>query len=418
MVLGASQRDRRAPRTRTAAACLFVAAALLLPSSAAAQETRAEEIEKKQAEKAANAKPYEPNKFEAIMNRLEENFASPPSGFYPAIGSVYSGGGFTLGLGYRQFYARQAVFDITGFYSVKNYKKIEISTRTPWHMRGPFTVNLRAGWLDAPQIGYYGIGMDTDSDDRANYRLKQGYGGVNVGLRPTGWLRFEADVQYEDIKSEEGRGSAPSIETIYDESTAPGLFQPGAPGQFSNPTFIHSEATAAIDWRPSAGYARKGGYYGVTFVDYTDLDDVFSFQRVDGELIQHLPILRENWVISLRGRVQSTLNDDDVVPYFLLPQLGSGRTLRAYSTGRFRDRHSILTSVELRWIPNRTGLDMAIFYDAGKVTPRREDLDLNDLESNWGVGARFHGPAATVLRLEVAKGRDGFHLVIATSAAF
>ena len=60
-------------------------------------------------------------------------------------------------------------------------------------------------------------------------------------------------------------GSAPSIETIYDESTAPGLFQPGAPGQFSNPTFIHSEATAAIDWRPSAGYARKGGYYGVPY---------------------------------------------------------------------------------------------------------------------------------------------------------
>jgi hypothetical protein len=418
MLLGASQPIRRAPWTRRLAACLFVAGTLTLPASAAAQETRAGEIEKKQAEKAATAKPYEPNKFEAIMNRIEENFASPPSGFYPAFGSVYPGGGFTLGLGYRQFYARQAVFDITGFYSIKNYKKIEVATRTPWHLQGPFTFGLRAGWLDAPQIGYYGLGMETVPDDRANYRLKQGYGGFNLTFRPAGWTRLEADVVYEDIKSEEGRGSAPSIETIYDEGTAPGLFQPGAPGQFANPTFIHSEATAAIDWRPSAGYARRGGYYGVTFVDYKDLDDVFSFQRVDGEIVQHLPILRENWVISLRGRVQSTLDDDDLVPYFLLPQLGSGRTLRAYSTGRFRDRHSILTSAELRWIPNRLGLDMAIFYDAGKVTARRADLDLNDLESNWGIGARFHGPRTTVLRLEAAKGKDGWHLVIATSAAF
>jgi hypothetical protein len=417
MLLGFSKRTRPAPREGRMAACLLVAG-FCLPAAAAAQETRAEEIEKKQAEKAANLKPYEPSKFESIMNKLEESFASPPSGFYPALGSVYSGGGFTLGLGYRQFYARQAVFDITGFYSIKNYKKVEIATRTPWHMRGPVTFGLRAGWLDAPQIGYYGLGMDTTPDDRANYRLKQGYGGVNVGLRPTGWLRFEADVVYEDVKSEEGRGSAPSIETVYDESTAPGLFQPGAPGQFANPTFIHSEGTAAIDWRPSPAYARRGGYYGVTFSDYKDLDDVFSFQRVDGELIQHLPILRENWVLSFRGRVQSTLDDDDLVPYFLLPQLGSGRTLRAYSTGRFRDRHSILTSVELRWIPNRIGLEMAVFYDAGKVTPRREDLDFNDLESNWGIGARFHGPAATVLRLEGAKGKDGWHLVIATSAAF
>ena len=418
MLLGVSKRDGRASRVGRIAACLFVAAALAWPASSAAQETRTEEIEKKQAEKAATAKPYEPNKFEAIMNRLEENFASPPSGFFPAFGSVYPGGGFTLGAGYRQFYARQAVFDITGFYSLKNYKKIEIGTRTPWHLRGPWAVGLRAGWLDAPQIGYYGIGMDSTSDDRANYRIKQGYAGANALFRPGGWTRFEADVAYEDYKTEEGRGSAPSIETVYDETTAPGLFQPGAPGQFSNPTYIRSEATAAIDWRPSAGYARKGGYYGVTLVDYKDLDDEFSFRRVDGEIIQHLPILRENWVISVRGRVQSTLDDDDLVPYFLLPQLGSGRTLRAYSTGRFRDRHSILTSAELRWIPNRLGLDMALFYDAGKVTPRREDLDFNGLESNWGIGARFHGPSTTVLRLEAARGKDGWHLVIATSAAF
>jgi outer membrane protein assembly factor BamA len=139
---------------------------------------------------------------------------------------------------------------------------------------------------------------------------------------------------------------------------------------------------------------------------------------MDGEIIQHLPILRENWVISLRGRVQSVLDDDDLVPYFLLPQLGSGRTLRGYETGRFRDRHSLLTSAEFRFIPNRTGLDIALFYDAGKVTARRQDLDFNSLKSDWGVGARFHGTTTTVLRIEAARGTDGWRLVVATSNAF
>jgi outer membrane translocation and assembly module TamA len=61
---------------------------------------------------------------------------------------------------------------------------------------------------------------------------------------------------------------------------------------------------------------------------------------------------------------------------------------------------------------------MAFFYDAGKVTSRREDLDFRDLASDWGIGARFHTPSATVLRLEGARGSDGWRLVISTSAAF
>ena len=39
--------------------------------------------------------------------------------------------------------------------------------------------------------------------------------------------------------------------------------------------------------------------------------------------------------------------------------------------------------------------DTAIFYDAGKVTARRSDLDLEGLKSDYGIGFRIHGPAAT-----------------------
>jgi outer membrane protein assembly factor BamA len=191
-----------------------------------------------------------------------------------------------------------------------------------------------------------------------------------------------------------------------------------APGLFATPAYLRTEASAAIDWRTSPGYSRKGGIYGVTFADYADRRDTYSFRRIDGELIQHLPLLRENWVISLRGRVQTTLDDADLVPFFLLPQLGSGTTLRGYETGRFRDRHSILTSAEFRWIPSRLALDMALFYDAGKVTSRRADLDFEGLQSNYGIGARFHGPTTTVLRIEAAHGSEGWRLVFATSAPF
>jgi hypothetical protein len=280
----------------------------------------------------------------------------------------------------------------------------------PWHPNGPWTFGVKGGWLDAPQIGFYGIGMIDDAP-RANFGLSKGYVTATAGLRPSRWVRLHGEVSYDDFKTEGGSGQAPSIETLYSDASAPGLL--------SDPAFIRTEATAAIDWRLSPNYTRRGGFYGVTLATYTDRDDRFSFRRVDGELIQHIPLVRENWVISLRGRVQTILDDDDVVPYFLLPELGSGRTLRAYSTGRFRDRHSLLTSAELRWIPNRTGLDMAIFYDAGKVASRREDLDFNGLKASAGASA--HDSTDRPPRHSESswrKGRNGWHLVLSSSAAF
>ncbi len=382
----------------------------ILPGAAVAQDTRAGEITKKQEEKAAASQPYQPSRYEKFMTGLESSFVSPPSGFFPFFGSVYSGGGFTLGAGYRHFYAREAVWDVKGLYSIKNYKLIEVGTRTPWNNNGRWMVGIRGGWRDAPQIGYYGIGQDSSLDDRANFRIKQTYLIGEAAVRPKRWTRLEGEVAYDDYKNEEGQGRAPSIETAYDAASAPGLFQ--------NIKYIRSQGTAAIDWRSSPGYSRTGGYYGVVVNDYADRDKTYSFRRLDGEVIQHLPILRENWVLSFRGRVQSTLDDDDNVPYYLLPSLGSGSTLRGYSTGRFRNRHALLTSAEFRWIPSRLALDMAIFYDAGKVAARRSDLDFNDMKSNWGIGVRFHGPTSTPIRLEMARGSDGWHLVISSSAAF
>jgi hypothetical protein len=389
---------------------LLTIALTLFPRGAAAQDTRAGEIAQKQAEKAAKAEPYKPTGIEKFMQRLEDSYVSPPSGFYPTLGSVYPGGGLTLGVGYRQFFAREAVFDLNGLYSIKNYKQVEVGARVPWNRRGRVFVGGRGGWLDATQVGFYGIGPDSESGDRGNFRLQETYAIGTLLLKPSRWTRLEGEVGVEGYTNEGGSGRAPSIETIYNGATAPGLFL--------DTNYIHSKGTAAIDWRFSPGYTRTGGYYGVTFHDYADRDKTFSFRRLDGEVIQHLPIMRETWVLSFRGRMQSTLGDDDNVPYYMLPYLGSGNTLRGYPTGRFRDRHALLTSAEFRWVPSRLALDMAIFYDAGKVANRREDLDFNDLETDWGIGIRFHGPAATPLRLEGARGTEGWRLVISSSAAF
>ena len=242
----------------------------------------------------------------------------------------------------------------------------ELGTTSPGHIAGRLDLAARAGWRDATQVGYYGLGMATSPDDRANYRFQEPYAEGSATFRPLWWMPIGGLLSYERYHLKSGKGSDPSIETRYTASTAPGLGD--------SPAFIHATVLAGIDTRPSALYTRRGGYYGIAFHRFADLDQTYTFNRMDAELIQHLPILRETWVLSFRARMETTIGDDSVVPYFLLPPAGGGRTLRAYSSWRFRDRHALLANIEWRWIPSRLALDMAVFCDTGAVTPRRADL--------------------------------------------
>jgi hypothetical protein len=379
------------------------------PDSQDGGQTRFAAIAADQARKAAELTPYVPSAGERWTKAVHHEFLTDPSGLYPYFASVYSGGGFTLGAGYRQFYGDRTHWDMKGLYSLKNYKLFELSTDSWSHSGGQFDVHARVGWRDATQVAYYGLGMTTPSDN-AQFRLKQTYVGGDMQIRPGGFGVIGLGLTYDDYSLESGAGSKPSIEEIFTPDTAPGLGD--------SPKYVHASFSGGIDWRRSPGYARRGGLYQMTYHNYHDVDATYSFDRIDGEIVQHLPILRETWVVSLHGLVQTTLDDEHVVPYFLMPSLGSGSTLRAYPSGRYRDRHSLLMSGELRWIPNRAALDMAVFYDLGKVASHWGGLSLNGLKSDVGIGVRFHGPLTTPLRIELAAGREGLNLVFSGSAAF
>src|SRR5262245_26230169 len=136
-------------RTIRCGACV---ALVLLAQAAAAQETREAEIAAEQAKKAAELKPYEPGAAERWVTAVRREFLTEPSGFYPYFASVYSGGGFTLGAGYRQFYGDRTHWDIKGLYSLKSYKFIEFSTDSWGHAKGRVDLHGRVGWRDATQV--------------------------------------------------------------------------------------------------------------------------------------------------------------------------------------------------------------------------------------------------------------------------
>src|SRR3954470_6644235 len=141
---------------------------------AAAQESRAAIIAAQQAEKAANLTPYVPGAAERTIVTLKRELLLDPNGLYPLFASVYSGGGFTLGAGYRRYYGDRTHADLKGMYSIKGYKLFEVSTDSWGHAQRRLDLHARAGWRDATQVAFHGVGMDTPADS-SNYRMQQAY---------------------------------------------------------------------------------------------------------------------------------------------------------------------------------------------------------------------------------------------------
>jgi hypothetical protein len=362
---------------------------------------------------AQDARPYEATAPQRQLPTLEAG----GTGFFPFLDSVYDGGGLTLGAGYRRFFAPRAEWDIKGLYSLRHYKFFEVSTTSAGHEGGRLIVRGRVGWRDATEVGFYGVGMAPLEDARANFRLQQAYAGGSVIWRATDRVAAGGAVDFEDFTMRPGLGDVPPIETLYSPLTAPGLG--------TSPAYVHSILTGAYDTRDRPGVATRGGYYGASLHSYVGAADADSFSRLDVQTLHHVPI-RDRWIVSARARLQTTLGGGGAVPYFLLPSVGSGGSLRASPPARFRGLHAVLGTLEGRWLYREwtidflrspVGLELATFYDLGQVAFDRSHL-FDDLEDDLGIGVRVHWRNTTPVRVDLAKGSEGWRVVFSGSAPF
>jgi hypothetical protein len=373
--------------------------------------TREAAIQQAQAEKVPTLHPYVPSTGEKVMAKAEVILAGGAVKWHPFFGSAYSGSGFAIGPGYAFPVSPYNFLDVRGSYSRLGYKRAEAEFTAPrlFHRRG--SLSILGGWREATQVAFYGLGPDSTKDHRLNYDFQQPYASALLEVQPARrYLLLRGGVEVTEWKQRRGEGLFPSVETVFTPATLPGL---GA-----TVDYVHSQGTVGFDWRTAPGYSRRGGFYGVTFHDYNDRDKAFGFQQMDYEAVQHLPILREAWVLSFHALARTTsTKSNQQIPFFMLPRLGSGETLRGFNSFRFRDRNSLLLQGEWRIMVNRY-MDLALFYDTGKVAAHTSDLDLNGLKNDYGIGFRLHTPFNTPFRFEVARSNEGTRLVFGTSAAF
>jgi len=193
------------------------------------------------------------------------------------------------------------------------------------------------------------------------------------------------------------------------------VFSPSdAPGVLVQPDFYRYTATIDVNTRNPRGNPRRGGQYTLRYQRYDDTGrDLFSFDRVDIDLQQYVPLVRDRRVLALRARAIMTDPDSGAeVPFYFQPTLGGPDDLRGFRHFRFRDRNTLLFQAEYRW-EIFTAVDGALFYDIGKVAPRRQDFHLSEFERDFGIGFRFGTANGVFLRIEGAFGSAaGAHFIL------
>jgi hypothetical protein len=396
---------------RAAALALTIALGWAPPAAGQDADTRGEQLRRERETKAQTLTPYRPNFLERTLialenDRLLERVLNPAEGLYPKLGTVTPGSGFSLGPAYRRpgLLGGHADFSAFASGSSRKYWMLDARLALPRLFDGAAFAQAAVQRYDFPSEDFFGLGPASLRTDHVTYGFRSTVVGATTGVRPAAWLSLGGGVEYLTPRVDAGEDDR-SIEQLFDAATAPGL-----DGQ---PDFVRGVAFVEVNSRMPRGNPRRGGRYALSIARYDDRGSGrYSFRRIDADVQQYISLLRERRVLALHGRL--SLSDPAgglEVPFYFQPTLGGPDDLRGFRRFRFRDRHALLLQAEYRW-EIFTAVDGAIFYDAGTVASRREDLRLDGLESDYGIGFRFGTANGVFLRVEGAFGsRGGKHFV-------
>jgi opacity protein-like surface antigen len=392
----------------------LAAAQTSTPSDAPA--TRAGALEAQRAARQQSLSPDPQHWLERTLFFVEEKRVlerlNPPEGFYPNLGGLTVGSGFGFGVGYRQRPARGRVLvDTSAAWTPKDYKTAQAQVAVQPRAGRP--VELRAGtvWYDFTQEDFFGLGQATSRVDRVSYRLEGLDTFAQLQARKAGWLVVRGRLGLHRMTVGSGTDPRfPSVEETFTDVSAPGV--EGAS------TLAYAQTSVGVDTRDEPNNTRGGGLYNLSFGAYRDRDGRFDFNRVDLRAMHVIPIFDKKRGIALHAMAsRSDPVGSSRVPFYLMPTVGGANSIRGFREYRFRDAAAVNLNAEYRW-EAFSGLDLALFFDAGDVGPTWRSLVGAKLRTSWGGGFRFNTNRRVFLRLDVADGREGRRLLINMGPVF
>jgi hypothetical protein len=296
-------------------------------------------------------------------------------------------------------------------------------------------------------LNYFGSGQDTLESGHTVYGEKQTLTGASVtyplgtrALRPLqAALLAGATGRFIDIRPGSSQ-AVPSIEQVYDESTAPGLHQ--------QPTFI--EFREGLRLTPSVAGGRLYLNYLFSAQQFTTTRDTQSAFRRWGVDLQHeIPLYRAarssgprefngpnecaqavgssgcppvQWSRNREGSIglrlllnASTTTGANQVPFYLQPTLGGSdinneSLLSSYRDYRFRAPNLLALQEHVEhvlWGP----IGAFFLAEQGKVTSTPGELDFSHLATSMRVGVTLRAGGFPMVNLSFSWGSEGHHVI-------
>lgn len=390
-----------------------LACSSLLPAEDA---TRTEQILAERSEKQKSLSAEEPTKLENRLNWIKDSgftdrLSEGYHGWRVKVGGLAPGGGFAVGPEFSRegLFGGKMDFRAGAQSSARGYQKADLHISVPKLVHKRVAVDFYAVHHNYPSLNYYGSGPDSNREGRSDFRLEDTAADVTLTFRISDRLHAGGSTGY--VWNNVGPGTDAryvSSDQIY---SSPGISQQA--------NFARTGGFVQYDYRDLAGGPRSGGNYVVQFHRFSDQTfGIDSFRRLDVEAQQYIPLFNKRRVIALRGRsVTSYTNGGQAVPFYMQPTLGGSDDLRGYRPFRFRGDNLLLMNAEYRW-EVFSGLDMAVFGDAGKVYMRKAGFNLEHLETDVGFGFRFNARNNVFLRIDVGFSHEGYQVSLKFNNVF
>ena len=375
------------------------------------QETRTQEIETQRDEKAAHAKPDQPEKLEKDLmwvedNKVLERLTAGFRGWNLRLGNMVQRSGFALGPEYRLHneFLGGNTFLAGAQLSTKLYQKYYTSWTAPNLARKHLSFDFNAVHRNYSQIDYFGPGPRSLKSERTDYRLEDTTVDGALGLKPVKHLNLGGSAGYVWMNIGPGKSDQfPSTDLIFPPNIAIGID--------NQSNFLRYGPYAQVDYLDRPENPTNGGLYTFEYTWYRDQKlNLHDFQRIDAEIQQYFGFFNRTRVIAIRAKTTLTdAGNGQTIPFYMQPILGGSEDLRGFLPFRFYDNNSLVLNAEYRWHAMSI-LDMALFADGGKVFPRRGDLNFSHLEGDGGIGFRFNYQGRPFMRLDIAGSHEGFQV--------
>jgi len=317
------------------------------------------------------------------------------------------GPGYGIGLAaalHWEFPEEKVRTRLWGIYAVPNFYTAGANLWRDDFISRNVTLGFEAWHRDAPQLEYYGPGPDSSVHNRTDYRLEETPFGLNIEHRPNPQVASGCHLRELLINVGPGtNGSLPSTESVFGPAEAPGI------DVQSN--FAVAGCWAQLDLRDLPDDPHKGTFvFGGYDRYFAERSDVFSFNRVSAVVEQYIPFWNKKRVISLRGRTElSPHSENQTVPFYLEPTLGTDTDLRGFARYRFYDQNLVSFNAEYHW-EICSGIDAVLFADGGRVFNRPGQFQLTEMEGSFGFGFRFKRQNKVIARFDTGFSHEGFQI--------